>query len=238
MSGGIEVAERFLVGSYWGSRPETVGDCASRLSSCLRGLAAVDEAFSSWFAKGKSKKSAGVPAAIDQTSLERLLARGANRNGGDDEEIPELGFNAALWNARRDSASWSTTCGAKPASRTLMNSFVLNLPAVGSEDGIRLHRPAVLREILQVIVEAWRPDWASLTNYAISSAQSATPGRPILGPLTYLRGPVDEPLMTVAGKKVSVEDMVEGVFIAVAEDPLSVDIPDLVHVAAQVLTNA
>ena len=69
------------IGAYWGSRQESVGQCADRLMACLLGLRDCDEVFANWFEKGKSRKTV-FALTFDYLAKEKrlqLLLSGRNK---------------------------------------------------------------------------------------------------------------------------------------------------------------
>jgi hypothetical protein len=85
---------RYLIGVYWGPREESRESCAKRISKCLKALGEQEPAFSQWFKKVHSKKSALEALPIEVESLQTLLERSkynAHRN---------LGFDFSAWTGR------------------------------------------------------------------------------------------------------------------------------------------
>ncbi|WP_408640304.1 Imm52 family immunity protein [Saccharomonospora cyanea] len=135
----------FYVGAYWGPRVESANECARRLALCLSQLGVVHPALATWFRKGRSKSAAsGNPVATSVDVLEAMLVGGRDRTDVDGRVISELGFSVSLWNKNPVPVSFSTTCGASPATSSVKNYFTLELPEpVGA--AAELYDPGVAR---------------------------------------------------------------------------------------------
>jgi len=60
--------------------------------------------------------------------------------------------------------------------------------ALGAEDDApELLRPDVAEATLRALVDAWTPDWATVSSYAVRKAQAAPPRSPVLGWMTVVR---------------------------------------------------
>lgn len=178
---------RFVLGAYWGSREESLDTCARRLADCLQGLAEVSPVFDGWYRKGASKAAASrEPVGRSLAQLVELLDSGRQRTDVGGDVMVELGFNAALWNRQSDSAAaWSVTCGAFPAPGVgVSNAFVIDWPeraeGVTVEDDL-----LVAKAVMRVVVQAWKPDWATWASRAMRDLQQVPARHPALGLLTY-----------------------------------------------------
>jgi hypothetical protein len=173
--------EPFYLGAYWGPRRESVEDCAERLARCLGDLAACNDSLAQW-----SKKPSGA-VEVTTSSLRELLLAGVNRRDADGTPIAELGFSAGLWNGdRKVPVGLSVTCGAWTSTPGVMNAVVLDLPTPGEAPA--LYELDTARCLMRAVVEAWEPDWATLTTYELADALDAGPREPAVGWLTFLAG--------------------------------------------------
>ena len=68
-------SDAIYVGAYWGSRPEGVEPCASRLRRCLVALAAVSPVFDHWRPKGRTRSEAVGAEEVEASHLADALRR-------------------------------------------------------------------------------------------------------------------------------------------------------------------
>lgn len=206
------------IGAYWGSRPESALEGAERLAKCMASLAGIDDALSSWFTKGSSRASARTPVASDPSSLMALLERGRNRADVGGAVIVELGFSVNLWNRSRPEIGLSGLVGAYPSVPGILNNLVLSFPPSEQSDAASLYKQATGEAVMEAIVDAWEPEWATWTTHGIREAQAAAPREPVIGWFTYLRGvPVPETSVSV------VRPLGHGVLIRSAPEFSAVD---------------
>ncbi|MGW1199544.1 Imm52 family immunity protein [Streptomyces sp. NPDC002536] len=214
------MADLFYVGAYWGPRTESAGECAERLADCLSRLGAVHPVLATWFRKGRNKSAAsGNSVEIGSDALEKLLAGGRNRTDVGGHVISDLGFRAALWNKNSVPVAFSTTCGASPATSSVMNHFALELPEP-SGLAAELYDPEIAGAVFRSVVGAWDPDWATFASYSMRAAQAAAPGSPVGGWMTYLSGAQE--LLAVEDREVRIEGFSRGTLLVAGADPLSV----------------
>jgi hypothetical protein len=193
------MVEAFYLGAYWGSRSESSLECSERLQHCLTSLGQIDPALSSWFRRGASKAAAKTPIELDLESLNELLIGGRSRRDFGGEVIEELGFSVGLWNRAKPVIGLSTTVGAHPSFPGVLNSFVLNFPPPET-DALRLYEPGVAQAILEAVVEAWEPAWATWSSPSLRAAQGAGPREPVLGWMTYFDAPATDALPDLASR--------------------------------------
>jgi len=182
----------FYVGAYWPARRESIEACAARAMTCLEGIAGVDDLLASWCLKAPRRAAARRALGVDLDSVTAALAAGRNRRDDDGSVLDELGYSLAVWNGDDDDpVALSMRCGIS-GTYGPSNAVLLNLPA-RSDRAAALHELASATSMLRTLVEAWEPDWATVTTNALREAQRPQPGQPVLGWLTYLspeRGPV------------------------------------------------
>jgi hypothetical protein len=149
-----------------------------------------------------------------------LLRAGENRRDVDSSPISELGFSTGLWNGDFDRpVGLSNKCGAW--SSAVPNSFVLNLPpALGTTTG--LYEPETARGMLEAVVDAWEPKWATWTSHSLREAQGAQIGVPVLGWATYLSSRMGIPAEDIP-QGVEIEPFRPGVLVTIGESPSQVD---------------
>lgn len=186
----------FYVGAYWLARPESLGACTSRALQCFAGLVGVDRALATWLMKGSNRSDAITDfAANDESAVSAAFARGQNRRDSDGSVLEDLGFALSVWNG--DDAmpvSLSIRCGIRAPN--VSNAVVVKVGRP-TDHIFNLDSRAAAARLLRVLIEAWDPDWATMTSNAMREAQSIESGQPVLGWLTYLsaiRGPV--PVLT------------------------------------------
>jgi hypothetical protein len=180
----IAVNDSFYIGAYWPTRPEPLEMCTSRAERFISELADVDALLAPWFLKGARRSPASAALVTDRESLSLALASGSNRRDADGSVIDELGFSLSVWNGdEADPVSLSIRCGISAPG--MSNSVVVNLPPP-SERSAKLYDRATASAVLMILVEAWDPDWATMTSNSLREAQGAGAGRPVLGWLTYL----------------------------------------------------
>jgi hypothetical protein len=212
------MADLFYAGAYWGPRAESSAQCAARLEACLTSLGRSHDVLSRWYRKGTSRSAAsGRPIDIDADTLESMLSGGRNRTDIGGEAIAELGFSLALWNNNPTAVSLSTLCGATPTTASIMNSFVLTLPAA-SGTAVELYDAEAAKRILMSMIEAWRPQWATFASHAMRARQNTVVPRPVVGWQTFVAASPQSP----PPPGLQVENVDRGVLVTTGTDPLHV----------------
>jgi hypothetical protein len=184
------VTEPLYLGAYWEPRRESAGECGKRLADCLARLVACNDLLQRWHEKAYREADAGRSTVdADPEGLRDLLLRGVNRRDADGTPIEELGFSAALWNGVREAPiGLSITCGACTSARGVMNAFVLDLPLRQPGPAAQLYELDTGLAVMRSVVEAWEPDWASLTCDNLAAALDSGPREPSIGWITFLSG--------------------------------------------------
>lgn len=180
--------EPFYLGAYWGPRREPAEACARRLADCIARLGACSEQLRSWYEKADRKADAKRRLIEpDPEAVGELMLAGVNRRDADLSVIEELGFSAGLWNGDFEtSVGLSVDCGKWASAQGLMNAFSLDLPPPPPRPGAQLYELDTALAIMRAVVEAWEPDWATLTSHRLADALDAGPRRPIVGWITFL----------------------------------------------------
>ena len=210
------MADAFYLGAYWGARPEPAQQCAARLSRCLGALATASPALATWYRKGDSA-DVRYPVGTGAAELTELLLSGRNRRDMDGSVLEQLGFRAGLWNGGSPAVEFTVACGASPRGRPQANNALLKFPSAEGE-ALALYDLAVMRRVLAAVVEAWDPDWATVTSHPLRTAQAAAPGTPIVGWLTYLSSPAPASVPPPT----TVEPMSAGSLVVTGRSPLEV----------------
>lgn len=214
-----------FLGAYWGDRPEGVDDCARRLVSCLTGLASIHGALGRWYPRGKAKAGA---VEADPAGLRSLLLAGRNRRDMGNDVIEDLGFSVSLWNRDKSMPSvLSAHCGSYARTEGIVNTCVLDLPPIESDDDpvMELLEPGRASAMMRAVVEAWSPDWAALTPDTFQVAQSPPPRAPYLGWMTYLASGRTLPAQIEGAE---VEHLCAGNLLTIGTDPLAPELRDIV----------
>ena len=209
-------SDAIYVGAYWGSRPEGVEPCASRLRRCLVALAAVSPVFDHWRPKGRTRSEAVGAEEVEASHLADALRRGVNRRDVDGSLIEKLGYSWSAWNGQSSSPSaLSVTCGASASAAGVLNSFVLELPRPSNAGASVLYeRPTVIEAVL-AITNAWEPSFAVVTSHRLRESRDRKPGQPVLGWITYLASDRSVP-QSLAG--FDVLPVAGGTVVALARD--------------------
>lgn len=208
------------IGAYWGRRPESALAVAERMRGCLLELGDIDSSLSAWFVKGSRRANAATPVAADTESLVMLIEKGRNRRDSDGGAIQALGFSIGLWNRSKPEVGLSGLMGASPAGPGILNNFILTFPSPQDGEGASLYRLEKARAIMDAVVGAWEPDWATWTTSSLKVAQSPAPREPVVGWLTYFREQIGAP-----SSAATVEDLRGGKLVVATADYELVDVP-------------
>lgn len=216
------LAEPFYVGGYWGNRRESVDVCADRLEAFLRQLADAHPLLGSWLLTGDDSTSAKAhPFESTSESLRELLLAGRPRRDSDGSVMEDLGFLASLWNGHDTAAvGLMVRCGASPATATVGNAVVLDLPeAEGAALG--LYSQDTARLVMNAVVSCWEPAWTTWTSDRLRRAQHAKPREIVVGWKTYLASPQPLPIERLPAN-VATDAIGEGILLTIGSDPNAV----------------
>lgn len=224
--------EPFYLGAYWGPRRESAAARARRLADCFARLGACSELLGSWREKVDRKEQASHTAVSSESeALRELMLAGVNRRDADGSPIDELGFSVGLWNGDREAAiGLSISCGGWASTPGVMNAFVLDLPPRLPGPTAQLYELDTALAIMRAVVEAWEPDWATLTSYELAAALDPAPREPSVGWVTFLSdrralpGDVPVPFCERLSSK--------GVLLVAADRVGDVDVSGLREIAA------
>lgn len=153
--------QRFMLGAYWGVRPDSLEGCVDKAERFFAGLAEIDPLLSHWCERGRSRKDALTRKvdASDVQKLEELLLKGRNRRDDNREVIEELGFSLSLWNGadvEEAESSIRLLCGSY--TERVSNNVLIDLPYL-SESLPWVENASAL---LTLVAEIWRPQWAGI----------------------------------------------------------------------------
>lgn len=210
------------IGAYWGPRQESAGQCAERLTTCLKDLAAASDVFASWYEKGESRRDA-LARPVDPSEfsdLIDLLEAGRNRRDDDKSVIEELGFHVGVWNGASEehSVSLAVTCGLFAQKPNLGNALVLDFPEVLGDLG---QKDRALQALVAV-VKAWEPEWAGIISRAGRQTRPFTPGSPFVDWMIYLKdAAIDPSRLPSSASVVKVND--QGTIIITQDVPVDAD---------------
>lgn len=185
--------DRYRLIARWGPRAESVVDAADRLQRCLVGLSSLSSAFATWFEQKGSMLAKHSEVSLTSESLQRQLERGRHRDEPGTPAMEDLGFHIGLWNGQALPSSFGLAIGGW--SPHLWNDFVLRLPRVRAD-----RQPIDPEEgwgLMQVVVDAFDPDWATLVSSAVMDGQDVNDS-PIVGWLTYVKWAVESPANVVS----------------------------------------
>lgn len=181
--------DSFYLGAYWGNRPESAARCGVRLAKCVASLSVIDVALGSWYLCGESLETAFTPVAPDPESLSQILTDGVFRRDRDDVIIEELGFTFEFWNGSKPTVALSGAVGAYPSFSGIVNRLLLEF-SPPEDEALRLYEPSVAEAILDAVIDAWDPTWATWTSNSLRKVQGAAPREPVIGWMTYLTMPI------------------------------------------------
>ncbi|NDZ14829.1 Imm52 family immunity protein [Variovorax sp. WS11] len=192
--------ESFFACAYWGARREELTACVARTQQCLASLAQVSDDFSTWRAKGMTRKAALSNPPITSESLDvlkELFVKGLNHKDIGGEVIEHLGFEMGIWNglSAHRVASLGICCGMHSTVSGLSNSVVLSLPM-----SFDVSSTEAVAKLMVALVGPWDPEWAVVFSRVARDAQQEH--GPFLDRALYVRSgvelPPDLPLNAVA----------------------------------------
>jgi hypothetical protein len=177
--------EWYYVGSYWEHRQESAGECGRRAALFFQMLSRCDPTFAQWYRGGQGipRGLPGHPVRSEAKEWEQLFLKGMHRSDVDNALMEELGFQAHVWNAKRERTRVEIRCGGY--SPGVRNSCLLRPPEEGSVRD-RLLRAPVLAELLTCVATAWEPDFAIVSSSEMVELVQKRKWEVRVGWLTYL----------------------------------------------------
>ncbi len=153
----------YLVRAFWGDRPESVEQCARRMSGVMQCLSRCHDALTGWrpqISPGERR----MPPVIDPTDhdvLVELLLQGRNRTDIGRRIIPEFGFIVSFFNDPGPKGFVVLAhCGAYETGSPLpiANEVWIDFPAY--EAAPEYLTPTLLARTLECVVQEFEPGWA------------------------------------------------------------------------------
>lgn len=176
------MTENWLLGAYWGPRPESSDQCADRLAECWRALADRHPALATWYLRADSERAAHRPIETRREQLVELIESGRNRRDFTGDVIESLGFHVGAWNGSQ------VSFGARLGGSTGTNHAVMEFAVPGGDvDGLLEPQGAVAA--VATFVNAFSPAWVTLRTIGHGRAQPRVKGLPMIGWLTWLHEP-------------------------------------------------
>jgi hypothetical protein len=217
--------DSFLIGAYWGARPEFLDDCAGRLLSFMKLLGGVDPLLATWCEPGSSREEAArAKIDVSGSTIRDLLLDSQYKTGHDGlQPVREkLGFSVDLWNGQEMEVGLSVSCGGWSSGGS--NYSLIRLPPPRGAATPRLYRREAALSLMRIVVEAWSPADASWISRRLRKAQGAQRGDVVVGWATYL----SEGRLAKAGPlptDVRSEPLGDGLLITIGDDPMSTPLP-------------
>jgi hypothetical protein len=238
--------DNYYIGCYWKDRREDVDVCADRIVRCLEGLARCDRDFAKVFAVPRSTRKLPQHIAVNPEILKAILEQGRNREDVPPRKVIEkLGYSISLMSDHKKprEEQWviRTMCGAYPETPGMLNYCKLSLPKRGDVANALLRRPATVC-LIEVMIEAWDPDWALVQGAAFydyvrqwSGVPKHSPQWVFVGWMAYFAARVGKP-----PEDLPIHARIElkrGTLIVLSEEPITIDRPDHIAIAQEVISS-
>src|ERR1700727_4040821 len=98
--------DTFIIGGYWGSRPEPLNQVVDKILNTFQKLAETDDQFLKWYEGGKSKREALKHKLIlNDENIKRLCLEQVKKGELDDRGISKNGFLFGLWTGHNNNES-------------------------------------------------------------------------------------------------------------------------------------
>lgn len=208
---------------FWGGRRESAEECCTRLRNTLEGLAGCDSIFSAYLL-GKNEPRVEVSDVKSEELLE-LVESGRNETAPP-QMRKELGFSSSLWfeEASGSVVKLRVSCGAYNMGPSgPWNSATLS---VRKKVLKRLMKNEKVLSILDVLIEAWEPNWGNLwTREVRKQLPDAPPGGPQVGWVLYLSSRAQS-INILVPSSFEHERREDGVYIIPVDEPPSPDNPE------------
>lgn len=175
----------FMLGAYWGARPDSLENCTENAVRFFARLAEIDPLLAHWFERGRSRKDA-LEKSVDTSDarkLHDLFLRGQNRRDVDNEVIDELGFRLSVWNGASEEtaeASVSLQCGAY--SERIGNNVLIDLPYQSKD----LKWIENVSSLVALVAEIWQPSWAGVMSNKAMRERDFNAARPFVDWVVYV----------------------------------------------------
>lgn len=173
-----------LLEAHWGSRPESLDECAARLVVLSDKLARLHQRLATW--KPKSRANGAETGTLISMELAHKYLRPTKDNSAiPDSKLERMGFTFDLWDGK--GISFSGLLGANEVTNSRSNQVRIKLPSPQSLEGAELYAPDMARSLIRALAESLDPDWAVLTTALIQQGQPNADFLPQVGWFTYLK---------------------------------------------------
>jgi hypothetical protein len=155
--------------SHWSARKASLEESARDCESFFQKLAGLDEVFSTWYQKGRSRAEAlSKPVRPNLSTLEALLWKGRHFGDYDGKLLEGLGFSLHLWNGRDKSSDGlgvniSLHVGADTRHPERPNHSIIQLPRNVPTAPHPYPKPFLV-DLMRLVVEVWKPDCARISS--------------------------------------------------------------------------
>jgi hypothetical protein len=209
------------------------------MARCLGALQNCDPVFQDVYAISSSRADAYPRLQANAAQLANVFEQGRNREDAPPRKVIEqLGYSASFISKDRSpDQKWviRSTAGIYADNPGLLNHFVLNLPKTG-DSAARLLQLPTAANLMQAVISAWQPEWATLQSSEFRTSFSATleiPGPALIGWMTYFsRRAGLVPSVTVHSRRELPE---LGTLLVVTENPASPASPNDLRAAQALL---
>jgi hypothetical protein len=166
-----------------------------------------DPAFSAWYKRGRSRRTA-KDAALDfksQECLLNLLEDGRIRTDVGNEVLEELGFGIGLWNGCKAArmVGLRVTCGSNSSAEGVGdNCVVIDLPDELGE----LEQCERMAKLVVAMATSWEPDWCGVFSSNAMNERGFDPAIPFVDWMLYVsKGLLPNPTVPEPSSITSVE---------------------------------
>jgi hypothetical protein len=231
--------ETYIFWLYWSDRRESPEQCADRLARMIDGLADCDPLFAQWNEMLVDDDDVQTPfckVPADRQELTTIfLTHRSYYDVPPDKPWPEMGYLVAMQNGKqRSQITGVTIVAGSYVGRARANSIHMKIGDPRIRTGCPWHG-SELRDVMRVLIEAWRPDEAVLSalNYEAPPPRNDM-GKQLLpsaGWLTYLTR--EQLLKVTPPNGVRVDYLADGgAILTLCDEPFRCDNPQHIALAA------
>jgi hypothetical protein len=169
--------------ALWYDRQQTAQECAFFITAFLKQIESFGSPFMNWTFVNSKNKSEAIPCDIDDFR-KRVLEPIGGRRGAKPEETDSLGFSYMLFGEGKTSESVILLghCGGSNS-----HSFTqLDFPQKGAWTS-QLLQVTTLRQLMEVTVKYWNPEWAVIDYFDDEDPDSHSPSLVPVYWFTYLQ---------------------------------------------------
>jgi hypothetical protein len=214
-----------LIGG-WGDRPETARSCAERVQRSWQLMPPQPDAYGPWSLRQPDSPTTYALVAVDTADLDAI----EESIVGVTERVNQGPSSKPGWHAE------FARTGADERDEQTVSEYLYKVRAGFSNPRRPMNHvsfqcdsaedPAVIRDYLTALVQAWEPARLAVTTYESLKAQGHRPPQVEVGWLTYIRGDIDLDT-TVLDGQITITEGDGGRFLALAGTP---DQPDPNHI--------